>query len=74
MPQLLCQNLAVGYDGKTVVSGLNFEVCAGDYRACHPSVGETLRTPYAHQCYAYGGDGGPRRPRHHADEGADEAA
>lgn len=31
MPQLLCQNLAVGYDGKTVVSGLNFEVCAGDY-------------------------------------------
>ena len=31
MPQLLCQNLAVGYDGKTVVSGLDFEVCAGDY-------------------------------------------
>ena len=31
MPQLLCQNLAVGYDGKTVVSGLYFEVCAGDY-------------------------------------------
>lgn len=31
MPQLLCQNLAVGYDGKTVVSRLNFEVCAGDY-------------------------------------------
>ena len=31
MPQLLCQNLAVGYDGKTVVSGLNFEVCAGDH-------------------------------------------
>lgn len=31
MPQLLCKDLAVGYDGKTVVSGLNFEVCAGDY-------------------------------------------
>ena len=31
MPQLLCQNLAVGYDGKNVVSGLNFEVCAGGY-------------------------------------------
>ena len=31
MPQLLCQNLAVGYDGKTVVSGLDLEVCAGDY-------------------------------------------
>lgn len=31
MPQLICQNLAVGYDGKTVVSGLDLEVCAGDY-------------------------------------------
>lgn len=31
MPQLLCKDLAVGYDGKTVVSGLNFKVCAGDY-------------------------------------------
>ena len=28
MPQLLCQNLAVGYDGKTVVSGLDLEVYA----------------------------------------------
>ena len=31
MAQLICQNLSVGYDGKTVLQDLNFEVCAGDY-------------------------------------------
>ena len=31
MPQLSCTDLSLGYDGKTVVSGLNFEVNAGDY-------------------------------------------
>jgi zinc transport system ATP-binding protein len=31
MPQLTCQNLTLGYEGKTVVSGLSFEVNAGDY-------------------------------------------
>ncbi|MDR0271789.1 MAG: ABC transporter ATP-binding protein [Clostridiales bacterium] len=31
MPQLICKNLTLGYDGKTVVSGLNFNVNAGDY-------------------------------------------
>ena len=31
MAQLTCQNLAVGYDGKAVLQGLSFEVCAGDY-------------------------------------------
>ncbi len=31
MPQIICKNLALGYDGKTVVSGLDFEVNKGDY-------------------------------------------
>ncbi len=31
MPQLACQNLSLGYDGKTVLSGLSFEVNAGDF-------------------------------------------
>ena len=30
-PQLTCKNLTIGYDGKTVVSDLSFEVHAGDY-------------------------------------------
>ena len=31
MAQLTCQNLCVGYDGKPVLQGLNFDVFAGDY-------------------------------------------
>jgi len=31
MPQLSCQNLSLGYEGKMVVSGLSFAVNAGDY-------------------------------------------
>jgi len=31
MPQLTCQNLTLGYEGRTVVSGLSFTVDAGDY-------------------------------------------
>jgi len=31
MPQLECNNLSLGYDGKTVVSNLSFVVNAGDY-------------------------------------------
>lgn len=31
MAQLVCRKLCVGYDGKPVLRGLNFEVCAGDY-------------------------------------------
>jgi zinc transport system ATP-binding protein len=31
MPQLTCQNLTLGYEGKAVVSGLSFTVNAGDY-------------------------------------------
>ena len=31
MALLTCQNLSVGYDGKSVLHPLNFEVCAGDY-------------------------------------------
>ena len=31
MPQLICQNLTLGYEGKTVVSDLTFEVDTGDY-------------------------------------------
>jgi len=31
MPQLSCQELTLGYDGRTVVSGLTFAVYAGDY-------------------------------------------
>ena len=31
MAQLTCQNLCVGYDGKSVLQGINFEVLAGDY-------------------------------------------
>ena len=31
MAQLTCQNLRVGYDGKSVLQDLSFEVFAGDY-------------------------------------------
>jgi len=31
MPQLMCQDLSLGYEGKVVVSGLSFTVNAGDY-------------------------------------------
>lgn len=31
MPQLTCQNLSLGYEGKIVVTGLSFTVNAGDY-------------------------------------------
>ena len=31
MAQLTCQKLCVGYDGKTVLQDLDFEVFAGDY-------------------------------------------
>lgn len=31
MAQLTCQNLSVGYDGRPVLQGLNFEASAGDY-------------------------------------------
>ena len=31
MPQLSCQNLTLGYEEKTVVTGLSFDVNAGDY-------------------------------------------
>jgi zinc transport system ATP-binding protein len=31
MPQLTCRDLELGYEGKTVVAGLSFEVEAGDY-------------------------------------------
>jgi len=31
MPQLICKNLALGYEGKTVVSDLSFSVSKGDY-------------------------------------------
>ncbi|MCL2698904.1 MAG: metal ABC transporter ATP-binding protein [Defluviitaleaceae bacterium] len=31
MPQLTCQDLTLGYEGKTVVSDLSFTVNAGDY-------------------------------------------
>ena len=31
MPQIECNNLTLGYDGKTVVSGLSFKINPGDY-------------------------------------------
>ena len=31
MPQLTCQDLSLGYEGKAVISGLSFTVNAGDY-------------------------------------------
>lgn len=31
MAQITCRNVSLGYDGKTVVEGLNFSVNAGDY-------------------------------------------
>ena len=31
MAQLVCENLAVGYDGKAILQNLNFEINAGDY-------------------------------------------
>lgn len=31
MAQLICENLAVGYDGKAILQNLNFEINGGDY-------------------------------------------
>ena len=31
MPQILCRDLTLGYEGKTVVHSLSFEINAGDY-------------------------------------------
>lgn len=31
MSQLICNNLSLGYDGKTILSNLNFSVDSGDY-------------------------------------------
>ena len=31
MALITCRDLALSYDGKTVVSGLNFDICAGSY-------------------------------------------
>ncbi|MGM9634879.1 MAG: metal ABC transporter ATP-binding protein [Candidatus Avispirillum sp.] len=31
MSQLICRDLCLGYDGKEIVHGLNFEIDAGDY-------------------------------------------
>ncbi len=31
MPLLTCQDLSLGYEGQTIVSGLNFKVDSGDY-------------------------------------------
>ncbi|MDO4280751.1 MAG: ABC transporter ATP-binding protein [Peptococcaceae bacterium] len=31
MAQLTCQNVAIGYDGRTILTNLNFSIDAGDY-------------------------------------------
>ena len=31
MAQLVCENLSIGYEGKTILTDLNFSVSAGDY-------------------------------------------
>lgn len=31
MAQITCENLKLGYDGREILSGLNFTVNAGDY-------------------------------------------
>ena len=31
MPQIVCENASLGYDGKPIVTGLGFTVNAGDY-------------------------------------------
>ena len=31
MPQIKCRDLSLGYDGKVIVSGLDFEIMSGDY-------------------------------------------
>lgn len=31
MPQIICENASLGYDGKPIVTGLSFAVNAGDY-------------------------------------------
>ena len=31
MSQLICRDLCLGYDGREIVHGLNFEIDAGDY-------------------------------------------
>ena len=31
MPQIVCENASLGYDGKPIVTGLNFTVNTGDY-------------------------------------------
>jgi len=65
MEQLICQNLTLGYEGKTVVSDLSFPVNAGDYLCI---VGENgsgkstlmrailkLKTPISGRVYFSGG-------------------
>ena len=49
------------------------EVGTRYYGSGYPSVGKALCPAYAHQRYAYRGNGGPRRARHYAHEGADDA-
>lgn len=31
MAQMICNNLSAGYEGRPVLEGLDFEICAGDY-------------------------------------------
>ena len=31
MPQIVCRDLSLGYDKKTVTSGISFEINSGDY-------------------------------------------
>ena len=31
MAQIICKNVQLGYDGKTVIKDINFEVNEGDY-------------------------------------------
>ena len=67
MPQLVCRGLTLGYEGKTVLEGLDFSVEAGDYLWAVlagervPDPAERLRTVYhrllhvEYQQYAAGG-------------------
>ena len=48
MAQLTCQNLCVGYDGKPVLQGLNFEVFAGDYLCIVGENGSGKSTPVSY--------------------------
>ena len=49
MAQLTCQNLRVGYDGKSVLQDLSFEVFAGDYLCIVGENGSGPRVAGAHQ-------------------------